>query len=72
MRVVVQRQEIVVVAAHFARRLAMPGQRDAGKRERALREQRHLDAAGDAQLLLEPLLLGLLLQQLLDAARSSS
>ena len=33
-----------------------------------LRQQRHLDLARDAQLLLEPLLLGRRLQQVLDAA----
>ena len=61
------RQEVVVVAAHLARRLAVRRQREAGHAQRPLRQQRHLDLARDPQLLLEPLLLGLLLQQVLDA-----
>ena len=63
----VERQEVVVVAADFPRRLAVAGEREAGHPQRSLWQQRHLDLARDLQFLLEPLLLGLLLQQVLDA-----
>src|SRR5688500_15651239 len=66
-RVLVDRQEVVIVATDFARRFAMGGEADAGHEERPLRQQRHLDAARDAQLLREALFLGLLLEQVLDA-----
>jgi hypothetical protein len=66
--VAVERQIVVVVATHFARRFAMRGERETRHQERALRQQRHLDASRDPQFLLEALLLRLLLQQLLDAA----
>ena len=68
-RSVVEREEVVVVAADLARRDAERRHREARHVERAPRQERHLDLPGDAQLLLEALLLGRRLQQLLDAAR---
>ena len=44
-RSLVHRQEVVVVPAHFARRFAMPREREPRHLQRALRQQRHLDAA---------------------------
>ena len=62
-----ERQEVVVVAADFARRDAERRDRQPRHQQRTLRQQRHLDFVGDAQLLLEPLLLRRLPQQVLDA-----
>ena len=66
-RCVVERQEVVVVAADLARRDAQRGHRQARHPQRPVRQQRHLDLVRDAQLFLEPLLLGRLAQQILDA-----
>ena len=63
-------EEVVVVAAHFARRFAEVRDVEAGDRRRRDRQQRLLNLARDAQLVVEPLLLALDVQQVLDAARS--
>ena len=68
----VDRQEIIIVAAHFARRFAMRRDREPGQSSGPCGSSDIWMLARDAQLLLEPLLLRLLLQQVLDAARSSS
>jgi hypothetical protein len=65
--VVVDRQEVVVITPDLARRFAMRGDAEPAHRHRALREEGHLDAARDAQLLLHPLLFRLLDEQILDA-----
>ena len=62
-----QPEEVVVVPANLARGNAQRRHGEARDVERAPRQQRHLDDARDAQLFLEPLLLGRGLQQLLDA-----
>ena len=64
-----QRQKIVVVAADLSRGRAQRRDRHARRLQRAVRQQRHLDVARDLQLLLEPPLLVLLDEQMLDAAR---
>ena len=64
---VVQGKEVVVVAADLARRHAERRDRQAGHVQRAVRQQRHLNLVRDAQLLFQPLLLGRLPQQILDA-----
>ena len=64
-----ERKKIVVVAPHFASRRAERRHRQAGHAQLALRQQRHLDAARNPQLLLEPALLVALFEQLADAAR---
>ena len=66
---IVERQEVVVVAAHFPRRNTERRGRQPGHHQRPLRQQRHLDLVRDAELLFEPLLLGRLPQQILDARR---
>ena len=71
MRVARERQQVVVVAAHLRRGQAERGDAQAGQGHRALGQQAHLDLAGDAQLLLQPLLLRLLAQQVLDARAPS-
>ena len=63
------REQIVVVAADLARGHAERRHRKPRHLQGPLRQQRHLDLAGDAQFLLEALLLGGLAQQILDAGR---
>ena len=65
--VIVEREKIVVVTAHFSRRDAHRRDRQARHPQRALRQQRHLDFMRDAKLLFEPLLLRGLAQQIFDA-----
>ena len=60
-------EEVVVVPAHFARRLAEIRDAEAVDRRRLDRQQRLLNLARDAQLVVEPLLLALDVQQVLDA-----
>ena len=62
-----ERQKVVVVAADFTRRHAQRRHRHARHHQRSLRQQRHLDLVRDPELLLEPLLLRGLAQQVLDA-----
>ena len=62
--IALERQKIVVIAAHLARRLTHGRERHARELDRrVLRQQRHLDAPRDPQFLLEPLLLRHLGQQ---------
>ena len=60
-------EEVVVVAADLARRLAEVRDVEAGDARRLDRQQRLLNLARDAQLVVEPLLLALHVQQVLDA-----
>src|SRR6185369_14227376 len=66
--IITKRKEVVVVAAHLARRNAERRDADARKVQRPSWQQRHLDLPRDAKLFFETLLLGCGLQQVLDAA----
>ena len=66
-RWLVERQEVVVVAANFPRRDTQRRRRQARHRQRPLRQQRHLDFVRDPELLFEPFLFVRLPQQVLDA-----
>ncbi len=68
-RVLIDRQEVVIVPADLARRLAEGRELETGDAHGPLRQERHLDVPRHPQLLFEPFLLGLLLQQVLDAGR---
>ena len=70
MRVLAERQQVVVVPTHLGSRQAQRGDADARQLHQALAgQQAHLDLARDAQLLLESLPLALLLDQGLERAR---
>ena len=63
-----QREKVVVIAPDFASRHAERRHAEARHVELTARQERHLNLAGDAQLLLEALFLGGRLEQILDAA----
>jgi hypothetical protein len=64
---VAEPEEVVVVAAHFSRGHAKGGYGQSGHDQRPLRQQGHLNLAGDTQLFFQALLFRRLPEQVLDA-----